>query len=88
LDQLTANLLDLLFELEGRNIPIMIGGGFGLFLKRQHLQSSNARTLFDSLPEPRATNDLDMFLRAEILSDLGRTREVRDAIVRLGYAPV
>ena len=88
MDQLTANLLDLLFELQGRDIPIMIGGGFGLFLKRQHLQASGARTLLDALPEPRATNDLDMFLRAEILSDLGRTREVRDAILRLGYTPV
>jgi hypothetical protein len=29
-----------------------------------------------------------MFLRAELLSDLDRTREVRDAILRLGYTPV
>lgn len=87
-DQLTANLLDLLFELEGRNIPIMIGGGYGLFLKRQHLAATGERTLLESLPEARATNDLDMFLRAELLSDLSRTREVREAILRLGYTPV
>src|SRR5262245_34913316 len=66
----------------------MIGGGFGLFLKRRHLAANAAGTLLAELPEPRATNDLDMFLRAELLSDLGRTREVRDAILRLGYAPV
>jgi hypothetical protein len=88
MDQLTANLLDLLFELEGRNIPIMIGGGFGLFLKRQHLAATGARTLLDNLPEARATNDLDMFLRAELLSDLERTREVKEAILRLGYTAV
>lgn len=87
-DQLTANLLDLLFELKGRSIPIMIGGGYGLFLKRRHLEETGQRTLLENLPEPRATNDLDMFLRAELLSDLGRTREVREAIVRLGYTPV
>jgi hypothetical protein len=87
-DQLTTNLLDLLFELEGRKIPIMIGGGYGLFLKRRHLAATGARTLLERLPEARATNDLDMFLRAELLSDLSRTREVRDAILRLGYAPV
>src|SRR5262249_49257400 len=34
------------------------------------------------------TNDLDMFLRAEVLSDLGRTQEVAEAIRRLGYEPV
>jgi hypothetical protein len=87
-DQLTTNLLDLLFELQGRNIPIMIGGGYGLFLKRRHLEATGQRTLLENLPEPRATNDLDMFLRAELLSDLGRTREVREAILRLGYTPV
>jgi hypothetical protein len=88
MDQLTANLLDLLFELEGRNIPLMIGGGYGLFLKRRHLAVAGERTLLESLPPERATNDLDMFLRAELLSDLDRTREVREAIRRLGYVPV
>jgi hypothetical protein len=87
-DQLTTNLLDLLFELEGRKTPIMIGGGYGLFLKRRHLAANGGRTLLEILPEARATNDLDMFLRAELLSDLARTREVREAIVRLGYTPV
>ena len=77
MDQLMANLLDLLFELEGRRIPIMIGGGYGLFLKRRNLAATGERTLLGSFPEARATNDLDMFLHAEVLSDLDRTREVR-----------
>jgi len=87
-DHLTANLLDLLFELEGRGIPVMIGGGYGLFLKRRHLAATRERTLFEKLPEARVTNDLDLFLRAELLSDLDRTREVKEAILRLGYVPV
>ena len=88
MDQLTASLLDLLFELQGRNIPIMIGGGYGLYLKRRHLAATGTRTLLERLPEARATNDLDMILRAELLADLERTREVREAILRLGYTPV
>jgi hypothetical protein len=88
MDPLTTHLLDLLYELEESSIPLMIGGGFGLFLKRRHLDATGQRTLLASLPEPRATNDLDLFLRAEILSNLQRTREVRAAFVRLGYAPV
>jgi hypothetical protein len=87
-DQLTTNLLDLLFELERSRISIMIGGGYGLYLKRRHLAESGERTLLENLPSERATNDLDMFLRAELLSDLARTREVREAILRLGYTPV
>lgn len=88
MDQLTTNLLDLLFELEGRRIPIMIGGGYGLYLKRRHLAATGERSLLESLPAERATNDLDMFLHADVLSDLARTREVREAILRLGYTPV
>jgi hypothetical protein len=88
MDPLTASLLDLLRELEGRGIPITVGGGFGLYLKRQHLTTTGQQILFDQLPETRATNDLDLFLRAEVLADLGRTREVAEAIRRLGYTAV
>jgi hypothetical protein len=88
MDPLTASLLDLLHELEGRDVPITVGGGFGLYLKRQHLARTGQRTLFEELPDPRSTNDLDLFLRAEVLADLGRTREVAEAIRRLGYTVV
>ena len=83
-----ASLLDLLFALEGQGIPLTVGGGFGLFLKRRHLDALGERTLLDRLPEPRATNDIDLFLRAEVLADLARTRVVADTIRRLGYVPV
>ena len=33
MNQLTASLLDLLFELEGRGIPITVGGGGGPITK-------------------------------------------------------
>jgi hypothetical protein len=88
MDQLTASLLDLLHELHGRDIPITVGGGFGLYLKRRHLEAVGQRTLFDRLPEPRSTNDLDLFLHTEVLADLGRTRQVAEAITRLGYTVV
>lgn len=88
MDQLKTSLLDLLHELEGQGIPITVGGGFGLYLKRQHLTAAGQRTLFDRLPEPRSTNDLDLFLRVEVLSDLGRTRLIAGAIRRLGYSAV
>ncbi|HYT93331.1 MAG TPA: hypothetical protein VEL76_31735, partial [Gemmataceae bacterium] len=88
MDQLMTSLLDLLGELEGRGIALMVGGGFGLYLKRLHLAGARERTLLDRLPEPRATNDLDLFLRAEVLADLDRTRAVADAIRHLGYVPV
>jgi hypothetical protein len=88
MDQLTTSLLDLLYEFEGQGVPITVGGGFGLYLKRQHLTNTGQRTLFHQLPEARSTNDLDLFLRVEVLADFNRTRMVAEAIRRLGYGEV
>src|SRR4029078_9060931 len=38
--------------------------------------------------EPRATNDIDVFLRADLLTDRASTAVLVDAIGRLGYVPV
>ena len=67
MDPLTANLLDLLHELREHPVPLTIGGGFGLYLKRMRLDQTRERTLFSQLPMPRATNDLDLFVRADVL---------------------
>jgi hypothetical protein len=88
MDPLTTSLLDLVYELEGRDVSITVGGGFGLYLKRQHLARTGQRTLFDELPVPRSTNDLDLFLQAEMLASFERTRQVAEVICRLGYTVV
>ena len=88
MDPLTANLLDLLFELREHPIPLTIGGGFGLYLKRMRLDQTRERTLFSQLPMPRATNDLDLFLRADVLCDLESMKIVAAALERLDYEVV
>lgn len=88
MDPLRICLLDLLYELRDKNIPLTIGGGYGLFLKRQHLAERRERTLFVELPEPRSTNDIDVFLRTDLLTDRASMTALVDAIARLGYAPV
>ena len=88
MDPLRTCLLDLLYELRDREIPLTVGGGFGLFLKRQHLVGRGERTLFAELPEPRATNDIDVFFRADLLADRISTIALVEAIRRLGYVPV
>src|SRR5262245_21675422 len=88
MDPLRACLLDLLYELRDKDIPLTVGGGFGLFLKRQHLAERHERTLYVELPEPRATNDIDVFLRADLLTDRASTAALVNVIVRLGYVPV
>lgn len=62
MDPLLTSLLDLLREFDARNVPLIVGGGFGLYLKRRHLSRTGERTLLSSLPAVRSTNDIDMFL--------------------------
>jgi hypothetical protein len=88
MDPLTANLLNLLVELRELPVPLTIGGGFGLYLKRIRLDETRERTLFSQLPMPRATNDLDLFVRADVLCDLQSMKAVAAALDRLGYEVV
>jgi len=88
MDPLLTSLLDLLYELRDQDVPLTVGGGFGLFLKRRHLVEQGMRTLFAELPEPRATNDIDIFLRVDLLTDKSRTESLVRAVQSLGYVPV
>jgi hypothetical protein len=88
MDQLRVCLLDLIHELAAQGISITIGGGYGLYLKRQYLISAGQRMLFDQLPAERSTNDLDLFLRVEVVADPERFGRVKEVIHQQGYLPV
>ena len=86
-DNLTPHLLDFLFELEkdGLKTPFIIAGGFGLFLKRRYLVKRQERTLPGGLPDPRSTEDIDIFVRRTTLRDRQQTQSIKDALNRLQY---
>ncbi len=90
LDFLKASLLDLHWELKDQQIPLILGGGYGLFLKQEYLRSQNVPTLFDAQmwPEARSTSDLDVFLRAEVVTNPEQMRRVRAALDSLQYQVV
>ena len=85
---LQTSLLDLLLEIEGTDIKLIIGGGFGIYLKTDHVQRLGMRTLLREWPEVRSTNDLDLFLRPELLIESTRLKPLAKAIARLGYQVV
>jgi hypothetical protein len=85
---LAAHLLDLLDALDGQAIPLILVGGFGLFLRREWLLETRTRTLFERLPESRATEDFDLVLRLELLADLRKMTGLRAALDGLGYRVV
>lgn len=85
---LQTALMDLLCEVKGTDVVIIIGGGYGIYLKTGHVQRLGKRTLFQEWPEPRSTNDLDLFLRPELLIDAKKLKPLAQAITRLGYQAV
>ena len=66
MDILATALLDLSAELPELPTPMLIGGGFGLYLKRRSLEKdeTSARTIFpgESWAPARTTQDIDLLL--------------------------
>ena len=93
LDPLLAALAELAVALRAESIPLVLGGGLGLFLKQRLRQkqarSGNARTLLpaDAWPPARSTEDMDLILPTEVVADLEQMRLIRATLDRLGYEP-
>ena len=85
---LQTALLDLLEKIRDSEIKLIVGGGFGIYLKTFHVKRLEMRTLLDQWPEPRSTNDLDLFLRPELLIESSKLKPMVRAISGLGYQVV
>ena len=85
---LKTSLLDLLFEIKDTGISLIVGGGFGIYLKTSYIQQARISTLLKEWPEPRSTNDIDLFLRPELLIESSKLEPFSKALSRLGYKPV
>ena len=84
---LQEELCTLANRLGEHGIKLIIGGGFGILLRSIHLEGTNAPTLRPITP-PRATNDLDLFLTADIITDVDSVQRIRSVLDELGYEPV
>jgi hypothetical protein len=90
LETLSDALCELLKQIEGTDIKLIIGGGFGIYLKVEYVRKIGVRTLINPefWPEARSTNDLDLFLRPELLMDSTKLKPLAQAIYDLDYKPV
>lgn len=88
IDPLREELRALIRELQSRGIPLIIGGGYGLVLRTEMIAKSGSRTLIPDFPSARSTEDLDIFLKAEVISNSEKTGPIREALDRCGYEPV
>lgn len=88
LDPLIVELRALAKDLRAYGIPLIVGGGYGLLLRIDMIRQSDSRRLIPDLPFARSTEDLDLFLKAEVISDPEKTGPIREVLDRRGYEPV
>lgn len=89
LSQLSDALLDLIKQISSTKLKLIVGGGFGIYLRHKELlKTGNAGTLLKEWPQPRSTNDLDLFLKTELLADSAKLKPLAEAIQKLGYNPI
>jgi hypothetical protein len=86
-DPMREQLIKLAGKLQKDDIKLIIGGGYGLLLKREHLAQTETPTRFE-LPEARSTNDIDTFLTTEVITDAEKIEKIRDALIDLKFEPV
>ncbi len=88
IDPLREELRALARDLQRRDISLIVGGGYGLVLRTELIMKSGSRTLVPDFPGARSTEDLDIFLKAEVISNSAKTGPIREALDRRGYEPV
>lgn len=88
-NQIITTVLDLDHALGG-NARLILGGGLGLYLKQEHLERNGESMLLprDWMPRPRATEDIDLFQRAEFVADPNQWDRFRKILDGLGFAAV
>src|SRR5438477_8017551 len=79
-DPLRKELIRLARILAKHEIKLIVGGGYGLFLKAGLLGATQERTRVEPIPFARSTTDLDFFLDAEIISSVDKCRVIRNVL--------
>lgn len=83
-------LIELLQSLSKEGIEPIIAGGLGIYLKRrwvvEELEAGRREALLKAIPDARATDDIDAFLRLEALLQPQRA-DFRRVLSDLGYEP-
>ncbi len=87
LDLLSKELASLSEKLQAYNIKLIIGGGYGLYLRTESLRKNNPRTFFNNIPIARSTEDLDIFLSIHLITSLEKMRTIRTVLNEMGYEP-
>lgn len=85
-DPLRDELIKITRALNPHGIKLIVGVGYGLLLRTEHVLETQPFTRFNELPKARSTEDLDFFLSVEIVTDAPKMSIIRDCISELGMS--
>jgi len=91
MDLLVTALLDLEEKVPVLPAPLLVGGGFGLYLKQRWIEGQpELETLIpgERWPPARSTEDIDLLLPAEVIVSVLHMQSIRRALDQLGYEPI
>ncbi len=86
LDDLLLELVHLSRACKFHDIPFILGGGMGLFL-RETYHETRRQPRYPVAPGSRSTKDLDLFLTAELIIDAGKMDMLASILRERGYQP-
>lgn len=86
-DVLRTELIRLASASAEHDVPLIIGGGYGLLLRQEHIEGSRAKTI-RAIPTARSTSDIDVFLSAEIMIDAEKLQALRQVLGAHGFASI
>lgn len=86
-DVLQTELYRVARAMKEHGLPLIIGGGYGLLLWQRRVREKDLSTL-RPVPPARSTDDLDIFLSVEVMSDPENTETIRSVLDDLGYEVV
>lgn len=87
MDPLRSDLCRLARRLAPDDVRLLLVGGYGILLKADYIRANDLETVAPTF-FPRATDDLDLLLSAQVVADADRMEAVRDALREFGYAPL
>lgn len=87
LDVLLDELIELEADLRAVGVPLILGGGMGLWLRDTFPPSSERSPRYPQRPTSRSTNDLDFILSTRVVTSVDLMHSLRDVLSQRDYRP-
>jgi hypothetical protein len=83
-DFLLENLTELAAEFEKHDIPLIVVGGFSIYIKTKFMNKARS-SRYSTIPFARSTKDIDIFLTSELIIDSAKIENIKTILSNLNF---